>query len=58
VTQEAHVTGLVDHEEVLERVTLLLAAVVFLLLFRRWIGRSVPSCQKGGGWIVPPSPAS
>jgi hypothetical protein len=32
VAQEAHVTGLVDHEEVFERVTLLLAAVVFLLV--------------------------
>ena len=39
VTQEAHATGLVDHEEVFERVTLLLAAVIFLLLFR--IGRAV-----------------
>src|SRR5262245_22982083 len=33
VAQEAHLTGLVDHEEVFERVTLLLAAVIFLLLF-------------------------
>jgi len=33
VAQEAHVTGLVDHEEVFERVTLLLATVIFLLLF-------------------------
>jgi hypothetical protein len=39
VTQEAHMTGLVDHEEVFERVTLLLAAVVCLLLFR--VGRAV-----------------
>ena len=39
VAQEAHVTGLVDHEEVFERVTLLLAAVIFLLLFG--IGRAV-----------------
>src|SRR5215813_11272597 len=30
-TQEANVTGLIDHEEVLDRVALLLAAVVFLL---------------------------
>ena len=37
--QEAHVTGLSDHEEVFERVTLLLATVVFLLLFG--IGRAV-----------------
>ena len=39
VTQEAHVTGLSDHEEVCARVTLFLAAVVFLWLFR--IGRTV-----------------
>src|SRR5215211_6823114 len=39
VAQEAHVTGLADHEEVFERVTLLLTAVIFLLLFR--IGRAV-----------------
>ena len=39
VAQEAYVTGLVDHEEVFERVTLLLAAVIFLLLFG--IGRAV-----------------
>ena len=31
-TQEADVTGLIDHEEVLDRVALLLAAVVFLLV--------------------------
>jgi hypothetical protein len=30
-TQEAHVTALINHEEVLDRVALLLAAVVFLL---------------------------
>jgi hypothetical protein len=39
MTQEAHVTGLVDHEEIFERVTLLLAAVIFLLRFG--IGRAV-----------------
>jgi hypothetical protein len=33
MAQEAHVTGLRDHEEVFERVTLLLATVVVLLLF-------------------------
>jgi hypothetical protein len=32
VAQEAHVTGLVDHEEVFERVTLLLATVILLLV--------------------------
>ena len=31
-TQEAHVTGLMDHDEVLKRVTLLLATVILLLL--------------------------
>jgi hypothetical protein len=31
VTQEAHATGLIDHEEVLDRVALHLTAVVFLL---------------------------
>ena len=39
MTQEAHVTGLGDHKEVFERVTLLLATVIFLLLFG--IGRAV-----------------
>jgi len=33
VAQEAHVTGLGNHEEVFERVTLLLAAVICLWLF-------------------------
>jgi hypothetical protein len=32
VAPETHVAGLLDHEEVFERVTLLLAAVIFLLL--------------------------
>jgi hypothetical protein len=39
VAQEAYVRGLVDHEEVFERVTLLLAAVICLLLFG--LGRAV-----------------
>jgi hypothetical protein len=39
VAQETHVTGLLDHEEVFERVTLLLTAVIFLLLFG--IGRAM-----------------
>jgi hypothetical protein len=34
VAQETHVTGLIDHEEVFERVAFLLAAVKFLLLLR------------------------
>ena len=33
MAQEAHVTRLVDHEEVFERVTLLLATIKLLLLF-------------------------
>ena len=33
VAQEADVTDLIDHEEVFERVTFLLAAIIFLLLF-------------------------
>jgi hypothetical protein len=33
MAQEAHVTGRSDHEEVFERVPLLLATVVFLLRF-------------------------
>jgi len=34
VAQEAHVTGLVDHEEVFERVAFLLTTVILLLLLR------------------------
>jgi hypothetical protein len=34
VAQETHVTGLIDHEEVFERVAFLLATVKFLLLLR------------------------
>jgi len=34
VAQEGNVTGLIDHEEVFERVTLLLAAVICFLLLR------------------------
>jgi hypothetical protein len=45
VAQAAHGTGLVDHQEVFERVTLLLATVIFLLCFG--IGRALPSCRKG-----------
>ena len=39
VTQEANVTGLIDHEEVFDRVALFLATVVFLLVLG--IGRAV-----------------
>ena len=38
-TQEADMTGLIDYEEVFDRMTLFLAAVVVLLVL--WIGRSV-----------------
>jgi len=31
-TQEANVTGLIDHEEIFDRVALLLATIVFLLV--------------------------
>src|SRR5215831_14890109 len=34
VTQKTHVTSLLDHEEVFERVAFLLATVIFLLLLR------------------------
>jgi hypothetical protein len=34
VAQETHVTGLIDHEEVFQRVAFLLAAVIFVLLLR------------------------
>jgi hypothetical protein len=48
VAQEAYVTRLSDHEEVFERVTLLLATVIFLLLFG--IGRAV---DRTFGAIMP-----
>ena len=48
MTQEAHVTRLSDHQEVFERVTLLLAAVIVLLLFG--IGRAV---DRTFGAIMP-----
>jgi len=59
--QKAYVTGLVDHEEVFERVTLLLAAVIFLLRFG--IGRAVDRTFSAimptrGGWICRPSRAA
>jgi hypothetical protein len=38
-TQEADVTGLIDHEEVFDRVALLLATIVFLLVL--WVGWAV-----------------
>jgi hypothetical protein len=38
-TQEAHLTGRINHKEVFDRMAFLLAAVVFLLVF--WIGWAV-----------------
>ena len=53
MTQEAHVTGLVNHEEVFERVTRLLAAVIFLWLFgsSRAVDRTFSPIRpnRGGG---------
>jgi hypothetical protein len=52
VTQEAYVTGLIDDQQVFARVTLLLAAVVFLLVLgiggamARSLRASMP--QRGG----------
>ena len=48
VTQEAHATGLVDHQEVFQRVTRLLATVILLWLFG--IGRAV---DRTFGAIMP-----
>jgi hypothetical protein len=39
LTQEAHTTGLIDHEEVFDRVAFLLATVILLLVL--WIGWAV-----------------
>jgi hypothetical protein len=44
--QATNMTALIEHEEVCVRVALLLATGEFLLVLG--IGRSVPSCQKGG----------
>lgn len=56
VAQEENVTGLIDHEEVFERVTLLLAAVILLLLLRIFgalDGAFGPVMQKRGDGDVP-----
>ena len=42
VAQEGNVTALLDHEEIFERVTLLLATVVFFLLLRIFRTRDRP----------------
>ena len=57
VAQEAHVTGLVDHQEVFERVTLLFATVIFLLLFGigRAMDRPFSAIMPKRGVVEPPS---
>jgi hypothetical protein len=56
-TQEANMTGLIDHEEVFDRMALLLAAVVVLLVL--WIGwavdRSLRTIMPKRGDQGPPS---
>src|SRR5919198_193661 len=59
VAQEAHVTGLIDHEEVFERVTLLLATVIFVLLFGicRAVDRTFGTIMPKRGVVELPSVA-
>ena len=49
VAPEAPVTGLIEHQEGVNRVARVLATV------GRWMGRSGPSCQHGGAWARPAS---
>lgn len=61
VAQAVNMTGLIDHEAVVERVPLLLATVIFL--WRFGIGRAVdgpfsPIMPTRGGWISGPARAS
>jgi hypothetical protein len=57
VTQEADVTGLIDDQQVFDRVTLLLAAVVVLLvLWIEWaMDRSLSAIMPKRGGIGTPS---
>ena len=59
MAQEAHLTGLRDHEEVFERVTLLLATVVVLLLFGidRALNRTFGTIMPKRGVVALPSVA-
>jgi hypothetical protein len=59
VAQEAHVTGLVDHEEVVARVTLLRATVIFLLVLGicRAVDRSLSTIMPTRGGVDLPSVA-
>jgi hypothetical protein len=55
VAQEAHVTGLIDHEEVFDRVALLLATVILLLLLgiSRAMDRSLSTIMPKRGEVGP-----
>ena len=57
MTQEAHVASLSDHQEVFERVTLLLAAVIFLLRFgiARPVDRTFSAIMPKRGVLELPS---
>jgi len=57
VTQEAHLTRLRDHEEVIERVTFLLATVILVWLFRigRTLDRTFSAIMPNRGMVDPPS---
>ena len=59
VAQEAHMTRLRDHEEVFERVALLLATVIFLLLFGicRAVDRTFGTIMPKRGVVDLPSVA-
>ena len=59
VAQKAHVTSLVDHEEVFQRVTLLLPTVIFLLLFgiARAVDRTFSAIMPKRGVVDLPSVA-
>jgi hypothetical protein len=59
VAQEANVTRLIDHEEVVERVTLLLATVILLLLFGifRAVARTFGAIMPKRGVVDLPSVA-
>ena len=57
VAQEAHMTGLVDHQEVFERVTLHFATVIVLSLFGigRAMDRPFSAIMPKRGVVEPPS---
>jgi hypothetical protein len=53
-TQEAHLTGCINHQEVVDRMTCLFAAVVCLLVF--WIGWALASSSPGISPLCTPWP--